>query len=182
MSGRDHKPRLASTVTTNPPTLAAKVDRMDPASAIGIASGAIAFLEFTFKFSAALFSIVTDAAPANYDGLEEACRKMRDLASDIVLSQNATIPQSPSQLAVISLSNQCRLLAERILRKLGKTKPACRKLIPIVKAAVKYVCSKEELSVLQRNLDTARSQLQLHLSTIHAYVYPSSVPITEGLS
>lgn len=155
---------------------------MDPASAIGIASGAVAFLEFTLKFSVALVSIATDAGPADHDGLEEACRKMRDLASNIVLSQNTAISQSPAQLAVTSLSNQCRLLADRILRKLEKTKPSSRKFIPIVKAAVKYVCSKEELSVLQRNLDTARSQLQLHLSTIHAYVYLSSVVMAKGLS
>lgn len=140
---------------------------MDPASAIGIASSSIAFLEFTYKFSTTLFSIVTDGGPVEYHGLEEVCRKMRDMSLAIESSQNATATQSPMQIAVISLSNQCRLLAERILRKLEKTKPANRKFIPVIKATVNYVCSKEEFSILQKNLDTCRGQLHLHLSTFH---------------
>jgi hypothetical protein len=145
---------------------------MDPASAIGIASAALTFLEFTYKFGNALFSIATDTGPADFDGVEETCRKMREMASDIVTSQSSSAVLSPAQLAVISLSNQCRLLADRILRKLEKTKPATRKFVPAIKAAVKYVCSKNELMVLQQNLDTCRAQLHLHLSSLHAWVLP----------
>jgi hypothetical protein len=144
---------------------------MDPASAIGIASAALTFLEFTYKFGNALFSIATDAGPADFEGVEETCRKMREMASKIVTSQNASGVLSPPQLAVVSLSNQCRLIADRILRKLEQTKPATRKFVPQIKAAVKYVYSRDELMVLQRNLDTCRAQLQLHLSFLHAWVF-----------
>jgi hypothetical protein len=140
---------------------------MDPASAIGVGSSAIQFLEFTYKFTSAIFSIVTDGGPTEYNDLDHICCKMRDLSLDLVASQNATSKPSPLQIATISLANQCRLLAERILRKLEKTRPGNRKLIPVIKAAVKYVCSKEEFSILQKNLDTCRGQLHLHLSTLH---------------
>jgi len=140
---------------------------MDPASAIGVASSAITFLEFMYKFTSTVFSIVTDGGPTEYDDLEDVCRKMRDVSLDVDSSRNTTSILSPMQIATTSLANQCRLLAERILRKLEKTKPRNRKLIPIVKAAVKYACSKEEFSILQKNLDTCRGQLHLHLSTLH---------------
>ena len=139
---------------------------MDPASAIGVASIAITFLEFTYKFTRTVFSIATDGGATEYDDLEDVCRKMRDMSLDVVSSRNATSIPSPMQIATMSLGNQCRLLAERILRKLEQTKPRNRKLIPIIKAAVKYACSKEEFSILQKNLDTCRSQLHLHLSIL----------------
>jgi hypothetical protein len=142
---------------------------MDPATAIGIASSAIAFLQFTYQFSTTLFSIITDgtSGPVQYDNLEEICHKMKDISLDIELSQKGGTTQSPIQMAVLSLSSQCRLLAERILRKLEKIKPANRKLISTIKATVKYIYSKEEFSILQKNLDTCRGQLHLHLSTLH---------------
>src|SRR6201992_454971 len=140
---------------------------MDPVIAIGVASSAITFLEFTYKFTGAIFSIVTDGKLAEYDNLDDVCCKMRDLSRDLIASQNAASIPSPMQIAVISLATQCRLLAERIIQKLEKTRPASRKLIPIVKAAVKYVCSKEEFSILQKKLDTCRGQLHLHLSTLY---------------
>jgi hypothetical protein len=142
---------------------------MDPASAIGVASSAIAFLQFTYQFSTTLFSIVADgtSGPVQYDDLEEVCHKMKHMSLDIELSQEDATAQSPMQMAVLSLSNQCRFLAERILRRLEKIKPANRKLISAIKATVKYIYSKEEFSTLQKNLDTCRGQLHLHLSTLH---------------
>ena len=69
---------------------------MDPASAIGIASAALTFLEFTYKFGNALFSIATDSGPADFDGVEETCRKMREMASEIVTSKSASAVLSPA--------------------------------------------------------------------------------------
>jgi len=144
---------------------------MDPVSAVGVANAALTFLEFAYKFGTALFSMATDSEPADYVGVEETCCKMREMASEIVMSQSASAIPSQAELATISLSNQCRLLAERIQRKLDKTKPVSRKFAPVIKAAVKYVCSKEELLALQRNLDTCCAQLHLHLSSLHAWVF-----------
>ena len=119
------------------------------------------------QFTSALFSIVTDGGPTEYDDLDDVCCKMRDMSLDLVASQNAASIPSPMQIATISLANQCRLLAERILQKLEKMRPGNRKLIPTIKAAVKYVCSKEEFSILQKNLDTCHGQLHLNLATLH---------------
>ena len=145
---------------------------MEPASAIGIASSAICFVEFTYKFTLTLFSLVTDGTATDHDSLEDTCRKMQDMSRDILLSPNPAAPLSPEQRALASLSNQCRLLADRILRKLEKVKPANRKVMTVVKAAVRLVCSKEEFATLQKNLDMCRGQLHLHLSMLHKYVLP----------
>jgi hypothetical protein len=140
---------------------------MDPASAIGVASAAITFLEFAYKFTSIAFSLVTDSGATEYGSLEDTCCKMRDMSRSILSSQNPAIVPSPAEMAVISLSNQCRLLADRILRKLEKVKPANRKVTSVIKAAVKLVSSKEEFEILQKNLNTCRGQLHLHLSTLH---------------
>ncbi|KAK0748990.1 hypothetical protein B0T18DRAFT_96185 [Schizothecium vesticola] len=140
---------------------------MEPASAIGIASAAICFVEFTYKFTSTLFSLVTEGTATDHDSLEDTCRKMRDMSRDILLSPNPAAPLSPEQRALASLSIQCRMLADRILRKLEKVKPANRKVMTVVKAAVRLVCSKEEFATLQKNLDMCRGQLHLHLSMLH---------------
>ena len=133
---------------------------MDPASAIGVASGAITFLEFTYKFMTAVHTIYDERRPTEYASLEESCQQMKDLPRAFV-SQSSSGGQSQDEAAIISLANQCYVLAADIIRKIEKTKARKRQLPEILKAALKSVRSRDDISRLQ------------HISTAvwHSFIY-----------
>ena len=69
---------------------------MDPASAIGVASSAIAFAEFTYKFLKVLYEVYEDGQPMGLAALEEKSTKMSDMALNLsVRNKAARGPRMP---------------------------------------------------------------------------------------
>ena len=147
---------------------------MDPASAVGIASASITFAEFTYKFLVTLHTIYDAGSSPEYDELEFASNKMRGLSLDM-LRDLPTSNQSQSDVDLANLANQCYMLADSILSRLAKNKARSGKLGDVIKATLRTVCSKDEISRLQRNLDTCRAQIHLHYAVSQRWDRPCSL-------
>jgi hypothetical protein len=144
---------------------------MDPASAIGVASGVLSFVEATYKFLSVVYAVYESDQVAGYDELAAATDMVRELSQQI-LNDSASISPGPSVggiSSVASVAKQCQSLAINLGSQLAKTKAKSRKLGDIVKASVRTVCSKSDIDRLQRALDSCRSQLHLQLTLDHRY-------------
>jgi hypothetical protein len=146
---------------------------MDPASAIGVASGAVTFAEFTYKFLSTLHSIRDAGRSLEYDELELVTNRMRDLSLDM-LRELPTSNQSQSDVALANLASQCHMLSTDLLERLGRNKAESRKIGDLVKATLRSMCSKAEIERLQKNLETCRAQIHLHYAVSRRYIasYP----------
>jgi hypothetical protein len=150
---------------------------MDPASAIGVASGVLSFVEATYKFLSVVYAVYESDQIAGYDELAAATDMVRELSQQM-LSDLASTSPGPSVGGISSVANvaqQCHSLAIDLGNRLAKTKAKNRKLGDIVKAAVRTVCSKSDIDRLQRALDSCRSQLHLQLTLDHRYAVLDTV-------
>ncbi len=157
-------PRCVCFSTTFHNTIKAFEDHaMDPASAIVVASGAITFAEFTYRFLGTLRAIYDAGRTLEYDELELVSNRMRDLSLDM-LRELPTSNQSQSDIALANLATQCHILAGDIVNRIGKNKAASRKIGDLIKATLRTICSKDEITRLQKNLETCRAQIHLHFA------------------
>jgi hypothetical protein len=135
---------------------------MDPASAVGIASSAIAFLEFTFHFVSTLYEIYDVGKPRDTDTLEKVSQQMEALCSDIQ-SKLPTSGRNKEEDSMLLLTQQCHILSIQIINCVAKTKARSKERFQdIFKAAIKAVCTKDKIIRLRQNLDDCRAQLQTH--------------------
>ncbi|KAK1830626.1 hypothetical protein QBC39DRAFT_331433 [Podospora conica] len=139
---------------------------MDPASAIGVASGVLSFVEWTYKFLTIVYDLYESGQVDGYSELATASRMVRE-SSDKILTDATSTPAGPSDrglTSMITVAQQSRSLAVDLENHLAKTKPKSQKMGDILKAAVRTVCSKSDIERLQRALDSCRSQLHLQLT------------------
>jgi hypothetical protein len=136
---------------------------MEPASAIGVASSAIAFVEFSYKFLHSLYDAHYAGSAADYADLEEICNKMQPLAIE-VLGTLRNPKMSQSEMAIKDLAEQCYMLSMMASTHIGKTKASGGKMGDAFKAALFAIGSRAEIKRLQANLENCRAQLHLHLA------------------
>jgi hypothetical protein len=134
---------------------------MDPVTATGVANSAITFIEFTYNFLCAVYSIYDDGRPVEHDMLENESLKMRDFSSQLILQQG--LSQREGDMAIVSLARQCHFLSDNMVTRLGKTKTKKRHLGNAIKTTIKVICSKDEITRLQKNLEGCRAQLHLQV-------------------
>jgi hypothetical protein len=133
---------------------------MDPASAIGIASGAISFVQFSYQFLCVIYDAYDGTKQGTYEGLGDVAEQMK-IKSVELLSQYQTSNLSQSNVAFTSLANQCYKLATDLVKHVNQTKSSNRSLRSAINAAVKTLLNQGEISRLQAALDNCRSQLHL---------------------
>jgi hypothetical protein len=139
---------------------------MDPAS-IGITSGVITFVGFTYQFLSVVHSIYDFASNAHleYETLEDVTLKMKDLSSQLI-SHKPSLAQSNDERNMSLLASHCLDLAEEIIGRLNNTKVKKHSLIESVKAASKTLWTKGNIGRLQGKLDRCMNQLSLQLTVM----------------
>jgi hypothetical protein len=137
---------------------------MDPASAIGVASSAITFVQFTYQFLSVVYTIYDDGRPLEHNTLEEMAVQMRDFSSQLMHERQATERQE--DIAIVSLAIQCHSLAEDMVSHLGKAKVKKRHLGNAIKTAIKVIWSRDQIVRLQQMLDSCRTQLHLQVTVL----------------
>jgi hypothetical protein len=143
---------------------------MDPVSATGIASSAIAFVQLAYSFLSALYTIHDGGRDVEYDEVAEVSKRMREL-SEAMLRDLPTSAQSQADIALANLANQCYTLSVDISRRIQKTQARSRRMGDLLKATLKAVLSRNDIIRLQGNLDNCRAQLHLQYDVVQRYVH-----------
>jgi len=134
---------------------------MDPASAIGITSGAITFLQFSYQFVRAIHDVYDGSRPGAFETFGDVAKQMKDQSSQL-LSQKTSPHLSQNEITIIAVANHCQKLAADIVTRVEQTKASSDKLRAAIYAAIKTLINKGEIARLQVALDNCRSQLHLH--------------------
>jgi hypothetical protein len=135
---------------------------MDPVSAIGVASSVITFVQLAYSFLSTIYSVYDDGQPVEHDTLGTISTHMRELSSQLISEKQSS--QRQEDIAIVSLATQCHQLAADIARRLSKSKGGKGKIMHSIKAAIKIICSKDDIARLQKSLDGCRAQLHLQLT------------------
>lgn len=145
---------------------------MDPASAIGVASGVLTFIDFTSKFISTINGIYNSSSGQTmaHETLEDVTRKMRELSERLVFDK-PSLELSSDEIVINSLASHCSQFAHEIIVRLERTKvKKGHSLIQSVKAASKIIWTKEEVNSLQENLDRCVGHLLLQWTVVQRYV------------
>jgi hypothetical protein len=142
---------------------------MDPVTAIGVASSAITFLEFSYSFLRTIYGIYNENKPLAHEDLEKVALEMEDVSTQIIARAQGP-GQSPEDVALISLAKQCNQISTKAIKKIAKTKPNRRNFIESLTAALKTICTQADIELLQAKLENCRGQLHLQLHIKHRYV------------
>jgi hypothetical protein len=135
---------------------------MDPVSAFGVASSVITFVELAYSFLSAVYSVYDNGQPTEHETLETVCIDMRDLSSQLISEKQSS--QRQEDVAIVSLSTKCHQLAADMARRLSKAKGGKGNIMNSTKAAIKIICSKDDIARLQKAIDGCRAQLHLQLT------------------
>jgi hypothetical protein len=142
---------------------------MDPVSAIGIASGAITFLQVSFQFVRAVYDAYDGGKPGAYEAVGDVAEQMKTQASKLV-SQNKSLHLIKDGAEIAALAVYCESLAAKIVKRVQQTKGESGRLRAAVNSAIKTLIHKGEISRLQAALDNCRAQLHLQLHLLSRYV------------
>jgi len=131
---------------------------MDPATAVGLASGVVQFVDFTSKLISATHKLYVSASGATVEHLE-----LEELARDLQQRAEDATPHSISNIAALSreertlikLGEYCREVSDELLRVLQslRLKGGSHKKWKSFYLALKSVWKEEEIVALQQRLD-----------------------------
>ncbi|KAK0644062.1 hypothetical protein B0T16DRAFT_192572 [Cercophora newfieldiana] len=137
---------------------------MDPATAIGVASGIISFISFSTKLVAGAIKI-----HESVDGALDDDRSRTAVANELRLFSARLVPPNSSQLSeeeksLCLLAKECGVLSDRLINLLDKVKPKdVKSKSQSLWAALKSAVSESEKSSLQNMLSNCRAQLEIQL-------------------
>ncbi|KAG7100749.1 hypothetical protein HYQ46_001760 [Verticillium longisporum] len=136
---------------------------MDPASAIGVASAVISFVDFGIKIIRGAIQIYGDANRDNdWQTPEDVAKKMTNLARN--LRQPSGFGATPDEGEIAELAKTCMTLAERLAALFKSLQPKdARSKRQCLWAAAKAKLKQADVEDLEKKLGTCRDQLQLHL-------------------
>ncbi|KAG7141261.1 hypothetical protein HYQ45_002082 [Verticillium longisporum] len=136
---------------------------MDPASAIGVASAVISFVDFGIKIIRGAIQIYGDANRDNdWQTPEDVAKKMTNLARN--LRQPSGFGATPDEGEIAELAKTCITLAERLAALFKSLQPKdARSKRQCLWAAAKAKLKQADVEDLEKKLGTCRDQLQLHL-------------------
>ncbi|KAK0737381.1 hypothetical protein B0T21DRAFT_410834 [Apiosordaria backusii] len=141
---------------------------MDPASAIGVASSVITFVEVIYKFVSLVYSLGKDGSNTAYDEAEVVWKRMQQSSLEILQGgpdqPNSTTTLSAVDASISDLANECYKISLKIGVKTSRLQPKSRRRRDVFTAAVKDLLSGDEIKQLQRRLDSCCGQLHLYLS------------------
>jgi hypothetical protein len=148
---------------------------MDPASAIGVASAVLTFIDFARELLSTVHSVYTSSTGKTlaHKTLEDVTLEMQRL-SGALASHKPTMDQSKDELAMTSLADRCSKLSSEILAHLEQTKAKKGNhgysFIECVKAASKNIWTKKEVLRLQENLDQCMTLLLQQWTVLEKYL------------
>jgi hypothetical protein len=134
---------------------------MDPASAIGTASAATTFLQFSYQFVRTIYDVYDGTKPSALETLGDVAKQMKTQSSQII-SQRMTSHMSQDDIAIVTLAGQCQKLSGNLVKRVEQTEASSGKLQAAVRAAIKSLINKGEIVRLQAALENSRAQLHLH--------------------
>ncbi|OAQ64867.1 P-loop containing nucleoside triphosphate hydrolase [Pochonia chlamydosporia 170] len=138
---------------------------MDPASAIGVASGILAFITVSIKVVKAgreVYHSIGDGGQENISR-ETIITEMTEFMNTLPAAGDRQLVREDQSLA--ELVGECRKIAEELLKMLQKMKAKDDKsTFSKLRAAIRQVSSQSELEGLEKRLDYCRGQLELHLN------------------
>ena len=138
---------------------------MDPASALGVASAVITFIDFGFKLTRGTFEIYksTTGSTENNAHINAITQDLRDVTLD--LYQNFA-GSTEHEKAIKNIAAECRALSDKILKILQRLTISEKSWRKSLKAKFQGLIKEEDINSLQSELDRYRSQLFLHLELL----------------
>jgi hypothetical protein len=158
---------------------------MDPLTALSIAGNVVQFLDFTSKLVSKGYRIYTSAEGglSENEQIQTLTEDMRNIAvrlkKDLVLDSQGLVNQrtemeapSNEDLALKMLCQKCCSLANELLDQLEKLKVRGDKHRKwrSFRQALKTVYNKGRLEEMRQQLESIRSQMDLHLLMSHRYI------------
>lgn len=150
---------------------------MDPVTALGVASGAVALVDFTSKVLSTTYKFATSTAglPDYLAGLDDVAMNMKELSGELKARDLADISKANVQLHKLceeSREISIKLLAElQRIRVLGlKDKQSKWNSL---RQALLTVWSEKDIRKLEERLATIRRKLDTTLLTCLRYVHSS---------
>jgi hypothetical protein len=137
---------------------------MDPATALGVASGILTFL----TFSTALLKVghgvcITSSGRAEQNMTREIVVGETQAFLDQLLPAND--PRLVDDDSLYRLVEESRRLAQDLMRTLAKINSKKASTFSSLRMAIRQVLSQPDMEDLERRLDQCRSQLGLHLNS-----------------
>ncbi|KAH6842626.1 hypothetical protein B0I37DRAFT_200687 [Chaetomium sp. MPI-CAGE-AT-0009] len=153
---------------------------MDPASIIGVASGAITFVEFGYKFLFTLYTVYQDGeAIAGHQELMAVNEEMQRLSLSVLKTSSPADSSGSPSAEMAGLARLCYTLSLNLSKELAKSKPQGRGAMQMVKATIRAISSRDEIDRLQKALDNCRAQLHLHHAISHSVEMKQSLERVE---
>lgn len=141
---------------------------MDPASAIGVTSAVLSFVDFSYKIVRGAVHIYGDASSKvnhDWEAPELVAQKMQSLAR--LLGPPAATSQclTRDESEISELAASCEALAKELAGKFESLKPKnAGSKRQCLWAATKAAFKASDTEDLEKRLENCRSQLQLHLT------------------
>lgn len=137
---------------------------MDPATALGIASSVVQFVDFACKLisgSYAIYKSENGASEANSD-LENITSSLASINNDLLLSLQDSNPASDEERNLNDLCKACNGEANQLLAVLQSLKVQTNhKAWKSFKAALKTIWEQEKIRSMQSRLDSFRQQITM---------------------
>lgn len=139
--------------------------KMDPLTAIGLASSIVQFVDFATKLihgAKEIYVSATGSTEEN-DSLENVVSEMQRLAQKFHHPQTAR--QTEDERALSRLAAECKILSDQILGLLTSIRPKhVKSKREAVWAALKNKWNERDKQELEKRLKNCRSQLELQLN------------------
>jgi hypothetical protein len=161
---------------------------MDPLTVLSIAGNVVQFVDFASKLVSKGYRIYTSAqgGPPENEQLQTLTEDMRDIAVKLdrslalelqgpINQRTQSEPHSNEDLALKMLCQKCCSLANELLEQLEKLKVRGKKHREwrSFRQALKAVYNKGRLEEMRQQLESIRSQMNLHLLMTHRYMTPA---------
>lgn len=140
---------------------------MDPASAIGVASSVLAFLDFSIKVVNGAVEIY-HSAEGTTSGNARLEDVVRDLQSRTESMKQHSTARTVEEQNIVNLAEGCHKVSGRMLSLLDETKikGGKRRVFESLSAAIRARRNKGEVAELQTQIQEYRAQILLNLQFI----------------
>lgn len=154
---------------------------MDPASAIGLASSILTFIDIGYKIVTGTFQTAQTGRAPHTQPIDAVTQDLNLAVAR--LSKPVTPNTSESEKALGQIAARCQTLSKELLALLGRFKVQAAKpgmSWETLKVVIRRIRNDSKVQELQKILGEYRSQILLHLVTILRYV-TLRMPVTRVL-
>lgn len=138
---------------------------MDPASALGVASAAITFIDFGFKLTRGTFEVYKSATGSTESNtnIKAITQDLRNFTADL---NNDFVGSTEHEKAIRDIAAKCCTLSDKLLKILQRLTVSEKSWRKSLKAKFHGMIKQDEIDDLQAELDRYRSHLLMHLDLV----------------